>query len=202
MPENEMTGNIFYLARRQTNVGGDAAAPPPEKVTAEALLVKRVCDGDGTAFNELYKIFAPLVHGIILARVPRGEVDDLVQEVFLSAYKNAASLRNRNAVGAWLAMIARRRAAEFYRQARPTEEISEDLRCGGSDDGSAQTEAREILRAIRALPETYSETLVLRLVEGMSGQEIAERTGLKHESVRVNLHRGMKLLREKLGVKE
>ena len=51
---------------------------------------------------------------------------------------------------------------------------------------------------IRSLPEAYRETLVLRLVEGMTGPEIAERTGLTPASVRVNLHRGMKMLREKL----
>ncbi len=168
MPETEMTGNIFYLARRETNVGTKAATQA-EKVTAEALLVERVCGGDSVAFGELYRIFAPLVHGIILARVPHGEVEDLVQEVFLSAFKNAASLRNRNAVGAWLVMIARHRAVEFYRQAKPTEEISEDLSSNSGDN--AQTEAREILAAIRTLPETYCETLVLRLVEGMTGQE-------------------------------
>jgi RNA polymerase sigma-70 factor (ECF subfamily) len=44
--------------------------------------------------------------------------------------------------------------------------------------------------------------MILRLVEGMTGQEIAERTGLKPESVRVNLHRGMRLLRKKLGIEE
>jgi RNA polymerase sigma-70 factor, ECF subfamily len=52
------------------------------------------------------------------------------------------------------------------------------------------------------LPEAYRETLVLRLVEGMTGPEIAARTGLTAASVRVNLHRGMKLLRERLGVME
>lgn len=57
------------------------------------------------------------------------------------------------------------------------------------------------LRAIQSLPETYRETLLLRLVEGMSGQEIADRTGLTPGSVRVNLHRGMQLLRAKLGWK-
>jgi RNA polymerase sigma-70 factor (ECF subfamily) len=52
------------------------------------------------------------------------------------------------------------------------------------------------------MPDTYRETLILRLVEGMTGPEIAEQTGLKHESVRVNLHRGMKILRHKLGIEE
>jgi RNA polymerase sigma-70 factor (ECF subfamily) len=63
----------------------------------------------------------------------------------------------------------------------------------------AADQAAFVLDAIRGLPETYRETLVLRLVEGMTGPEIAGRTGLQPDSVRVNLCRGMKLLREKLG---
>ena len=54
------------------------------------------------------------------------------------------------------------------------------------------------LETIRSLPEAYRETLVLRLVEGMTGPEIATRTGLTPASVRVNLHRGMRMLRERL----
>jgi RNA polymerase sigma-70 factor (ECF subfamily) len=93
-------------------------------------------------------------------------------------------------------MIARNQAVEFFRQTKRTEELSEDL----SQNDSSRTRAREILTAIRSFPDTYRETLVLRLVEGMTGPEIAERTGLTPESVRVNLHRGMKLLRQKLGI--
>ncbi len=196
MSETEMTGNILIFSRRET--AGTPVVAAAEKPKPEARLVERICAGEQEAFNELYRMFAPLVHGIILARVPRDEVDDIAQEVFLSAYKNLHSLRDRNSVGAWLAMIARNRATEFYRQSKPTEELSEDL----SRNDSSRAEAREILAAIRSLPETYKETLCLRLVEGMTGQEIAEQTGLTPESVRVNLHRGMKLLREKLGVKE
>jgi len=194
MPDSGMTRNIFFFARSETTAAETAA----QKVSAQAQIVERVRQGDEEAFGELYKMFAPMVHGIILARVPRDEVADIVQEVFLSAFKNLNTLREKSAVGAWLAMIARNRAAEFYRTARPTEELSEDLR----QKENCNAEAREILTAIRSLPETYRETLVFRLVEGMTGQEIAEQTGLTPESVRVNLHRGMKLLREKLGIKE
>ncbi len=66
------------------------------------------------------------------------------------------------------------------------------------ETASSDAEAAAALRAIRELPEAYRETLMLRLVEGMTGPEIADRTGLTADSVRVNLHRGMKLLREKL----
>ncbi len=55
-----------------------------------------------------------------------------------------------------------------------------------------------ILGVVRGLPEAYREPLILRLVEGMTGPEIAARTGLTHGSVRVNLYRGMQLLRVKL----
>ncbi len=52
-----------------------------------------------------------------------------------------------------------------------------------------------MLHHVRSLPEAYRETLLLRLVEGLSGPEIAEAVGLTAASVRVNLHRGMELLR-------
>jgi len=186
-----MTGNLFLLAP------GEAKAPVASPIVkAEARLVERIHAGDEEAFGELYRMFAPLVHGVVLARVPRDEVDDIVQEVFISAYKNLDSLRDKNSVGAWLVMIARNRAVEFFRQTKRTEELTEDL----SKNDRAGTKAGEILAAIRSFPEAYRETLVLRLVEGMTGQEIAERTGLTPESVRVNLHRGMKLLRQKLGI--
>ncbi len=192
MSEKEMTGNLFFFAKRETKHD----APILNETKREVVLVERILSGDAEAFNELYKMFAPMVHGILLARVPRDEADDIAQEVFLSAYKNLSTLREKAAVGAWLAMIARNRANEFYRGHQPTEEISEDL----SGKNNAHTEAREILTAIRNLPETYCETLILRLVEGLTGAEIAAQTGLTPESVRVNLHRGMKMLREKLGI--
>ena len=67
MSESEMTGNLFFSTTAAT-------APAKEKWQAEARIVERVCAGDEEAFGELYKIFAPMVHGIVLARVPRDEV--------------------------------------------------------------------------------------------------------------------------------
>ncbi len=167
--------------------------------TAEAALVEAVRAGDREAFTELYELYAPLVHGLLLARVPYCEVGDLVQDVFLVAFRKLGSLRDGSRFGPWVAMIARNRAVDYYRRARATEELSDEL--AQEACAAPRAEAEEALEIIRALPEAYRETLTLRLVEGMTGPEIAERTGLRPDSVRVNLHRGMKLLRERLGLK-
>jgi RNA polymerase sigma-70 factor (ECF subfamily) len=146
------------------------------------------------SFSKLYGQYARMVHGILLARVPRSEVDDLVQDVFLNAWRMLPSLRDRNAAGGWLAMIARNQAIDYHRRTPQTTELDPDsLR-----QNPAPPEAMEVLETIRNLPEAYRETLILRLVEGMTGPEIAQQTGLTPDSVRVNLHRGMKLLRDKL----
>lgn len=162
---------------------------------SDASLVAAARAGDRDAFGGLYERYGRMVHGILLARVPRYDVADLVQDVFLLALRQLGTLRDDAAFGGWLSTIARRRAADHLRDATDETSIPEEL--PGEDP--ARREGRWVLRAIRALPEAYRETLILRLLEGMTGPEIAARTGLTPGSVRVNLHRGMKQLREKLG---
>ncbi len=186
---SEHAGAIYLFSR-------SATAPANESVSDEELLLTRACAGDEDAFSEIYRSYAPMVHGILLARVPYADVKDLVQEVFLSAFKHLDTVREPMALGGWLARIARNRAVEHYRSAKPGDELPDDIR--GRDEKKG--EAIEVLAAIRDLPDAYRETLILRLVEGMTGNEIAARTGLKPESVRVNLHRGMEMLRSKLGI--
>ena len=159
-------------------------------------LVEAAQDGDRTAFGRLYDRYAHMVHAIAVSRVAAGEADDVVQEAFMRALRQLRGLRNREAFGPWLAAIARNTAYDIYRQRHPHGELVEEpaRRSHQHED----TEAQAALAAIRALPEAYRETVMMRLVEGMTGPEIADRTGLSPASVRVNLHRGIKLLRQRL----
>jgi RNA polymerase sigma-70 factor (ECF subfamily) len=173
-------------------------------------LVGAARGGDRLAFGELYAQYARAVHGILLSRVPRADVEDLVHDVFVTAMQRLGSLRDPAAFGGWLAAIARNRATDHLRRAPRTSPLTDEL----LDEASAgrgratacavatsnHVEALAVMAIIRTLPDAYRETLVLRLVEGMTGPEIAEHTGLTAGSVRVNLHRGMKLLRERMGV--
>src|SRR5207247_2484187 len=193
----KIDSNGLLLVATQTQPATRACVT---ETSEEALLVRAVRHGEQEAFARLYSLYAPMVHGIVLARVPWSEVDDLVQDVFLIALKKLRSLRDDSAFGGWLAMIARNRAMDFHRRKRETEELNEDL--ASKSRSESDREAARVLEVICGLPEAYRETLVLRLVEGMTGPEIAGRTGLTPASVRVNLHRGMKLLREKLEGRE
>jgi RNA polymerase sigma-70 factor, ECF subfamily len=185
---------LAVVARTGFGAGARAADVSPGP-TGECAVVEAARRGDRSAFAELYRRYARMVHGLLLASAPRTDVDDLVQDVFLVAMRRMDSLREAAAFPGWLAAIARHRAADHYRRHTPEQmPLPEEVAAPASDD----TEARAILAVIRSLPDAYREPLVLRLVEGMSGQEIADRTGLTPASVRVNLHRGMKLLRARL----
>jgi RNA polymerase sigma-70 factor (ECF subfamily) len=156
-------------------------------------LVEAAQQGDRAAFAALYQRFTRAIHGIVLARVPRADVDDLVQDVFLVAMERLSSLHDPAAFAGWLSAIARNRAVDHLRRTPRTTELPELVAPRGAD----RADAMAVLAAIRSLPPTYSETLTLRFVEGMTGPEIAACTGLTEGSVRVNLHRGMKQLRER-----
>jgi RNA polymerase sigma-70 factor (ECF subfamily) len=178
---------------------------PVEDEEDESPLVEAARRGDRAAFGRLYDRYGRMVHGILLARVPDREVDDLVHDVFLQALPRLHTLRDVKRFGAWLAAITRNRANDYHRHAVEEIELSEEGEqeqerrgTGRNSLDGKDAETAFVLAAIRALPETYRETLLLRLVEGMTGPEIAARTGLTPGSVRVNLHRGMQQLREKL----
>jgi RNA polymerase sigma-70 factor (ECF subfamily) len=189
MIEAEATAEMLLMT-------GTFRSPQIIEEPIEQTIVRAVLEGEIDRFGRLYEMYAPLVHGVLLARVPRDEVDDLVQDIFLHALRKLHTLRNPTAFGPWIAMIARNRAMDFHRASRETVEVEENTAVAKPTNRTA----REVLDFIRQLPDAYRETLVLRFVEGMTGPEIAVRTGLTPASVRVNLHRGMKLLRAKMGV--
>lgn len=170
-----------------------------EQLTQLSLIVQRAQRGDSAAFGSLHAHFARSVHAVLLARLSAVDADDGLQETFVLAWKRLASLRDPSAVGPWLHAIARNVARDRRRDARDAGEFAVELSARVESPHADRDELRErVMEHLRSLPDAYKETLTMRLVEGMSGPEIAEATGLTAGSIRVNLCRGMGFLRELL----
>ena len=157
--------------------------------------VRRARQGDGSAWDWLHAEYRGTVHAVALSHGPATTADDVVQESFARAMERLPDLREDKAFGGWLCAIARHLATDGHRR-RSRFAVLRDVFFARP---RPTQEAAEALEAIRSLPEAYRELLMMRLVEEMTGPEIAERLGRTPGSVRVSLHRGMKLLREQLG---
>jgi RNA polymerase sigma-70 factor (ECF subfamily) len=169
------------------------------------VLVRDAQNGDRDAFGALYRRHARLVNVVLLGSVAPDDVPDLLQDVFLAALRELSRLRDPDAFGGWLAQIARNQAKMHHRSQRPLESFDDAVHGHVAavdravDAGlEARSDAEHIMGHVRELPARLREPLLLRLVEGMPGEEIARVTGLSHGTVRVYLHEAMRLLRQRL----
>ncbi len=141
------------------------------------------------------------------------EVEDLAQDTFLRAFRKLASLRDPTAFSSWLLGIASHVCVDWHRARRRIASLDDaqaaepDARLVGlyrsapeqPDAAVEQQEAaRLVLESLDRLPEAYRVTVVLKHMEGLSCQEIAERLGLALGTVTSRLARAYKLLRDRL----
>jgi len=168
----------------------------PDAADDAARLVRKAQKGDRSAFGRLYHKYTGMVHAIALSSLPGDEIADAVQETFLRALGRLKTLRQAEAFGGWISSIARNVVRDVARRrSLLRQDDDEPLQQATQEQ---EIEANAALRVIESLPKAYRSTVTLRVVQGMTGPEIADRTGLSAGSVRVNLHRGMRLLRERL----
>lgn len=169
---------------------------------------RRSALGDRDAFRLFYEYNAPFVHGVLVACLPASKADDIVQDVFLIAWRDRKQLAQLSNPTAWLCVVARNCARQLLRKSQSQSELEHSRqdscnlpRLHTSQDPSPSTEQNRglrILRALRELPEPYAEVLGLRLVEGLSGPQIASALERSHGTIRVQLTRGMQRLRQAL----
>src|SRR5256885_1120416 len=166
-------------------------APATTGREALAATIRAAAAGDQDACSRLYADYVRLVHAILLGRIPRRDVDDLVQEVFIAAYTRIGELRDPAAFGGWIATIARNRATDHLRQSHEQVELPDEL--PGGDPIEAETMA--VLDTVRKLPEAYRETLLMRLVGGVRGGRDPGGAGPPPPPGRGKLPRGVRTLR-------
>lgn len=126
---------------------------------------------------------------------------DLVQETFLRAWKNLDALRDAESAKPWLFTILRRENARLYERKRfDTVELDDTV---AEDAAFASPErsgdAAQVREAILRLPEKYRDPLAMQVLGGMTGDEIAERTGQQPGAVTTQLFRARQRLKDLLG---
>ena len=182
------------------------------ETAADTDLLRRVAGGDREAFGRLFDRHAPGVLGLLVRLVKRrAEAEELLQEVFLQAWRQAATYRPAGASPrSWLLMIARSRAIDRIRAGRSREDretasARAALLDGHRSDppvGLARLEGEErrrrVVAALAVLPEEQRRAIELAFFDGLTHREVAERLGQPLGTVKSRILLGMKKLRQEL----
>ena len=178
------------------------------KVTEELALVERFRRGDDSAFGAIVEQHAAEVAALAnrLLGWP-GDVDDVVQEVFIAALVGLKKFRGESSLRTWLFTITVNKCRSFrFRRLRHLRSVTlEEAAALESRDRSGEKAALDqetlarVRRAVQVLPQKYREIVVLRYLQGLEVSEIRELLGITNNVMQVRLNRARKRLREQLG---
>jgi len=169
----------------------------------EQLLVVRAQTGDEAAFAEIIARYQPRLAYFVRRLV--GEVhaaDDVLQNVWLQAYTRLGQLRDARALSVWLYRIARNAVRAALRRARGWEELTAEPPApnDGIEPGEfSAADAERIHTALGRLHPEHRAVLVLRFVENMSYEQIADVVGCPVGTVRSRIHYAKQALRQDMG---
>lgn len=175
--------------------------PDETTLLEDRELVARAASGERAAFSALVERHQRAVY-----RVARGltrsddAAEDVLQETFLSALRAVGQYRGESSVLGWLCAIARNAALRRGRRADQVPHEPAALEALGAEAGWGQPDVERLVaaaedrhrlgQALRQLPEEEREVLLLRDVEGLSGEEAAHALGLSVAAMKSRLHRG------------
>ncbi len=176
---------------------------------SDATLVEAARGGDMRAFERLYRLHSSRVMGVCLRMCRRRDVaEDCVQQTFVRAWRNLSRFEGRSAFATWLHRIAVNEVLTYARNhGTRTETSDEDAETAAENghSGLGEFDAAEVVdveRAIATLPEGARHVLVLQTIYGYSHEEVADMLGIAIGTCKAQLHRGRKLLRERMGLSD
>lgn len=172
-----------------------------------ADIVRRAAGGDRAAFAELYRLHVDRVHAVCLRLSgDPARAEELVQDVFIRTWRKLGTFGGRSRFSTWLHRLTVNVALDGLRQDQRWHLRFDEADAMESTEAEAAAvsaagavEARlDLERAIATLPPGARTVLVLRDVEGMKYRDVAEATGLALGTVKAQIHRARRLLRERL----
>jgi RNA polymerase sigma-70 factor (ECF subfamily) len=178
-----------------------------EGLTDDAPLLARLRAGDTRAFEELVTMYQHRVFGVALRMLGnRAEAEEIAQEAFLRAHRALREFRGEARLGTWLYAIASRLCLNRLASGPRRHERSDDIALAQAPAESADTAGAlergeleaALHEAVTALPEDRRIVVVLRDLEGLSYEDIAQVLGMPLNTVRTRLHRARLDLKAKL----
>jgi RNA polymerase sigma-70 factor, ECF subfamily len=174
-----------------------------EPAASDELLIQQFKDGDPNAFNDLYHRHLPSVFRRVRFIVPELDVEDVTQEVFIAALKSLPQFRGEAQFGTWLRTLTNHKVAEYYRRRGRKQEAAqvplfEARRHTDGNTPRVMEDQIALRRALRQLPESYREVILLRFAEGLQFNEIAALTKQSLEATKSLFRRAISALRDHL----
>ncbi len=170
-------------------------------------LIRRLAAGDEGALRELFSRHAPWLAARLRTALPAADVEDVLQEVFLAAWRGAGGYRPQpqGSVGGWLWGIARRQAALWLRHRGRAADLvavlAQDDPPTAPDPAEAAIARTDLASALAALGPTDGperEVWQLLYVEDRPVAQVATLTGVAEGTVKSRAHRTRRLLRTAL----
>ena len=169
----------------------------------DAHVVARVRGGDAPSYALLVRRYNRRLYRVVRAILrDDSEVEDAMQDAYLSAYRKLDSFEGRARFSTWLIRIAVNQAIDRLRRTGrfvPFDPTLEEALARLIDARAAAESHRVLEGAIEALPTPYRLAYVLRELEGMETGEVADCLGVEDGTVETRVHRARRLLREALG---
>jgi RNA polymerase sigma factor (sigma-70 family) len=179
-------------------------------MTEEEKLIKACLEGDKRAHSALYDRFARLMFGVCqrYSRT-REDAEDVLHMAFVKVFNNLGHYRGKGSFEGWIRRIMVNTAIDYYRSIRQLQFVSADeipdtaeedthLNEEGDDDEYYQTNPKEILKLMQALPNGYRIVLNLYAVEGQTHKEISELLGISEGSSKSQLFKARRYLKAML----
>ncbi len=162
----------------------------------------RISRADHGALEESYRIYGPDVRAYLRRFLPAGEVDDVLQLVFLEVWRSRSRIDPSRPFEGWLFGIARKRAIDQLRRRShdivPVETVRELVGPDGEDFAERATWSAELQVALSALSAEQREAIELAYYGGLTQAEIADRLGVPIGTVKARMSRGMRKLSDAL----
>ena len=155
--------------------------------------VRRAQTGDPEGYRELFRLYVRRIHGLVRRLAgPHGDIDDVVQTVFMEAFRALPSFRGDSTFYTWLGRIAVRSALRHGRQRLHTVPLDQADHEDGSVSPERASDARRALARFDAILSTLSEkrraAFVLHVLQGHSLEEVAAMVDARVGAVKVRIH--------------